>query len=374
MDNLNSTENLFHLFDLIIGSMFTFFVLIVVAIGIKKYMDLVWEVLKSDELENNRRYLNRIIFNGEMDLHKKLKKRYELALRNTLADMAMEVQGESLLRLQQLYKIMNFLKSDVGFLSSKSSNKRLRSINRLEKLKLEIPFDLNINLLEDADTTIRMLAMVLLIYHHKKIASPYIISFIQQKKFEKKGHLFYILQELGKFDRRAISFLFERISGEDFEEALLISANISPPIHFDEVIYRKLTPKSAPFVIVWSLRVLMNYPSDKLLQLCKVLRKHPFWAVRLQVTKVLYLFEGSFAKEFIDLFLKDSNYMVRLEIGKLLIKNHTLYKEQILMLKADKEHLSGSIIRYLLAIDEHVDQSLITQSESKKIIPIKKAA
>ncbi len=334
-------------------ALFAFFVGAMLSIAIKKAISQ-WKESASRRTDAfNKLVINRITRDGNIELVKKLRRWDDLALRNMLADMGVEARGREGDRLRALYRRLGYHVDDLRLLRHPSSNKRLRAINRLEKLKMEIPFDQHILLLSDPHSTVRMLAMILLIQHHKKRSTPYLISFIERKAYERKGYLFFILQELGRVDRRALYFLFERAFGDaDFEEALLISAYQSPPMRFDEIIYRKLTKGSAPFVIVWALKVLSHYPSAKLLKTLRILRNHPFWAVRLQVARSLAVFAPDVAVEFLPQFLKDSNYLVRLEASRLAVNTKSCSSRILSIVSNDQQHPSQDIVKYLMAIEE----------------------
>ena len=162
--------------------------------------------------------------------------------------------------------------------------------------------------------------------------------------------MFYILQELGKYDRDALSFLFERINDEVFEEALLISASLSPPPKFDEIIYRKLSRKSAPFVIVWAIRALAHYPSAKFFALINVLKTHPFWAIRLEIVRSLSFFDPSTVAIYVEEFMKDQNYLVRSEATYYAIKNSEHNEGSLRMAIQDEGHPARSIVIYHLSL------------------------
>lgn len=348
---LFKSYSVYDLITIFIVVQFVFFLSLMIGLGIKKYFDAIREVLHSYQNEMNKKIIHKIIYEGGKDLHKLLNLESVTELRNLIADMATNLRGESFQRLKQLYQDLNLVEKDIEALMSKRTNKRMRAINRLEKLRQPIPFELHTQLLYDFDPTIRMLAMVLMIHLYKKKSTPYIISFIEEGRYQFKGHLFYLIQELGKYDRSAISFLFERINDETFEEALLISASMAPPIGFDEVIYHKLTKSSGPFVIVWALRVLDHYPSEKYFYLFKILKSHPFWAVRLQVIRSYCQTMIAIEENFLEDFLSDPNYLVRLEASKNLVLN---FKQTLVFQKIqnDLNHPSNSIIRHLISLDE----------------------
>lgn len=273
-------------------------------------------------------------------------------IRNIIADTALEVKGNSFKRIQEYYIHLKLDQTDIKRLRGASTNKRLRSLNRLEKLKMTIPYELHFKLLSDNNSVIRLLAMLLFINNYKKNATPQLISFIEQKKYGQKGYLFLLIQEIGKKDKSSLSFLFERISDPEFEEALLMSASISPPVHFDDIIYQKLTKNSAPFVIVWALRVLAHYPSENLFSLINILKSHPFWAIRLEVVRTLRLFEPHSIHPMLELLMRDSNYLVRFEATLFATTQIELNKNILNHVMLDSRHPASNILAYIISSQE----------------------
>ena len=281
----------------------------------------------------------------------KLSAEERLDLRNIISDVSSELKGHSFDRLQELYFHLGFEIEDVMQLQHGDISKKLRALHRLEKLKVEIPHELHTQLLASKHPILRLLAMLLYIHNHKKEATPKLIAFIEQKRYGRKGYLFYLIQEIGRHDRDALSFLFERVNDPELEEALLISASISPPLKFDEIIYRKLNKKSAPFVIVWALRALTHYPSARLFALINVLKDHPFWAIRLEIVRILALFDPQSAAPYVDAFMRDGNFLVRTEATQYAVKfnGHNLSAIQLAL--DDSSHPSHSVVQYHLSLD-----------------------
>lgn len=273
-----------------------------------------------------------------------------LDLRNLIADISSELKGHSFDRVQELYFTLGFEIEDVMQLQKRDLNKKMRALHRLEKLKAEIPHELHVQLMHDESPVIRLLSVLLYIHNYKRAATPKVIAFIEQKRYGRKGYLFYIIQEIGRHDRDALSFLFERINDPEFEEALLISASISPPRSFDEIIYRKLNKKSAPFVVVWALRALVHYPTPKLFSLIDVLKDHPFWAIRLEVVRILNLFDPALVAPYVDGFMRDQNYLVRSEATLYAIKHSDFNLATIKAAIHDEGHPARSVALYQLTM------------------------
>lgn len=299
---------------------------------------------------NYRDLISRVTEGEEIEGLEKFDKDELLDLRNIMADISSELKGQSLTYLQAFYSRLGFEVSDVMQLKSKNTSKKLRALHRLEKMRVEIPYDLHVQLFDDKNSLIRLLAMLLFIHNFKKEATPKLIAFIEQKKYGRKGYLFYILQELGRYDRDALSFLFERINDEVFEEALLISASISPPPKFDEIIYRKLNRKSSPFVVVWAIRTLGHYPSTKFYSLLSVLKSHPFWAIRLEIVRALSYFDPKTVSVYAEELMMDQNYLVRSEATHYAIKNSDYNEAALRKAIQDESHPARNIVIYHLSL------------------------
>lgn len=302
--------------------------------------------------EQYRAVISRIVKGESFALLANLDKHGLIDVRNIISDMTPALKGQAYERVRQLYTYLKLDESDFRRLSHIDPDRRLRALNRLEKLKLPPPLDIHMKLLDDDNEVIRLLAMLLLIHTQGKRATPSLISFIEQKKFGKKGYLHYIIQEIGKLDKEALPFLFSRVTDADTLEAILTSAHMSPPPRFDNVIYRQLTKSSHPFVIVWALRVLMHYPSMRLFALVNILKDHPFWAVRLEVVRSLHLFDPRTVVGFVEQFTKDDNYLVRLAAMEFAMKDVELNKAVLNRIILEESHPSKSILNSLLATDE----------------------
>lgn len=342
--------DIFVFIEILIFSMCALLFTFMVQILFKKISMKAQEEKTNSKRAHYRRMISRVTEGEEVEELSQLRKDELMDLRNIIADISSELKGESFHQIQLLYSKLGFEVSDVMQLKSRNTNKKLRALHRLEKLRAEIPYDLHVQLIEDKNALVRLLAMLLFIHNFKREATPKMISFIEQRKYGRKGYLFYILQELGKYDRDALSFLFERINDEVFEEALLISASLSPPPKFDEIIYRKLSRKSAPFVIVWAIRALAHYPSAKFFALINVLKAHPFWAIRLEIVRSLSFFDPSSVAVYVEEFMKDQNYLVRSEATYYAIKNSEHNEGSLRMAIQDEGHPARSIVIYHLSL------------------------
>ncbi|HXH75492.1 MAG TPA: HEAT repeat domain-containing protein [Bacteriovoracaceae bacterium] len=327
-------------------------VVLMTVIMIRKYFIAITEKITNSKRDFYRQAIASIIEGEDFNLLKDLPRNERLDIRNIISDMVPNLIGHSFERVQQLYSFLELDLEDQSKLKHIDHDKRLRALNRLEKLKMMIPYDLHLELLDDSNEEMRLLAVLLLIHNYKHQATPVLISFLQQKKYGKKGYLFYIIQEIGKVDKAAIPFLFSRVTDPDFEEAMLMSANMSPPPRFDDVIYRKLNKSSHPFVIVWALRVLMHYPSKRLFALVEILKDHHFWAVRLEVVRTLHLFEPSTISPFLEALTKDANYLVRLEATQFTAKDFELNKDLLNKIILDETHPAKNILCNLFSVED----------------------
>ena len=349
---LTAAPGLFHGMAYFVLGLTGLLVYAMLHILVRKYTTTIQEKRTAAKRTAHRELLSNIAHGEVVEGLELLSSDEKLDLRNIICDMASDLKGISFDRIQKLYADLGFEVEDVLQLTGRNIEKKLRALHRLEKLKVDISLTLHHKLLVDKHPIVRLLAMLLYIHNYKKAATPKLISFIEQKRYGKRGYLFYILQEIGRYDRDALSFLFERIYDPEFEEAILISASISPPLKFDEIIYRKLNRQASPFVIVWALRVLGNYPSMRLYALINVLRTHFFWAIRLEVVKILDHFEPRSVSKFLDDFLRDGNYLVRAEAAQYAMKHPEDHEEIIRSIIQNPEHPARSVMLYYISLNE----------------------
>lgn len=330
--------------------MTTLLVYTMIHILVRKHRTSAQEKRTSAKRNRYRELIASVAHGDTVDGLDQLSEDERLDLRNIIADISSELKGHSFDRIQELYFTLGFEIEDVMQLQKRDISKKLRALHRLEKLKAEIPHELHVQLMHDESPVVRLLSMLLYIHNYKKAATPKLIAFIEQKRYGRKGYLFYIIQEIGRHDREALSFLFERINDPEFEEALLISASISPPRHFDEIIYKKLNKKSAPFVVVWALRALVHYPTPRLFSLIEVLKDHSFWAIRLEIVRILGLFDPAAVSVYVDGFMRDQNYLVRSEATQYAIKYSEFNMSVLKSAIHDSEHPARSVVLYHLAM------------------------
>ena len=305
----------------IINSEFILFGVLIILMVIKKIFNIMRDYVNNQLVLNYQKILSHIfLLDTDHTFITQIKKIPKNdSFRDYLALISSRLTPRDLVRVRRIYVESNFYQNDLKNLGHARSFKRLSAIDRLEKLGLEIPLEIYQKLLNDQNYMVRYVAMLHFIQIKPREVLFPLISYINDKRYEKKGLLLHTISVFGRKDPEGVSFLFKRTNSVDLEIALLAVAQLNPPRGLDQIIYRKVQINSPVKILVESLKVLKFYPSLDLKKLVFILASHSRWEVKLFALRTLDIFDFELVKGLIRNALIDQNFLIRLEASKLLL-------------------------------------------------------
>lgn len=233
-------------------------------------------------------------------------KRYLLKISNVVSGR----EGEN---LKKVYEYCGFVSDDINAIYSWSYRRKLRSLNNLLKMGIDISDHAN-KLIHEKSPILRWLAMEAIIDSKKNYALLPLLSFIEnEKNYENRGIIFHLMCKYAEYRNEDIAFILSHSTNKQLNQTLLKVLEIYPHKSCENILLKSLKVNDQLESYISTIKILSNYPSLSFFRFIKYLKNHEEWVIRYFVAKNLKLFKTEESVEMLAEYITDSNHMVRKE-------------------------------------------------------------